>query len=233
MKQLVTIIIPCKNEVDYLPKLLKSLSTQKFIADTRIIIADAGSTDGTIETVSSFSNLLNIEIIDGGLPAVARNNGAKKSSTPYLLFIDSDVTFKDDYVVATSVAVAKKFNLDILTVKNTCETKKVDLLYKLNNLAIKLSKYDKPFVTGMFMLVRTIKFNEFGGFDEKAKHCEDYLLSKKFDPGKFAIIDKEAWTDDRRFKKMGYFGMVKYMIKNFLNRSNDSYFYKDVNYWNK
>jgi glycosyltransferase involved in cell wall biosynthesis len=233
MKQLVTIIIPCKNEIDYLPKLLKSLSAQKFIGDTKIIIADAGSVDGTIEAITSFSNLLNIEIIKGGLPAVARNNGAKKSTTPFLLFIDSDVTFKDEYVVATSVAIIKKFNLDILTIKNACESKKVNLLYKINNLIVKLSKYDKPFVTGMFMLVRTDKFNEFGGFDEKAKHCEDYLLSKKFNPLKFSIINKEAWTDDRRFKKIGYLSMVKYMIKNFLNRSDDSYFYKDVNYWNK
>ena len=99
------------------------------------------------------------------------------------------------------------------------------------NFITKLSRFEKPFVTGMFMLVEKKEFEKLGKFDESAMHCEDYLLSKKFKPSSFGILKQKGWTDDRRFRKQGYFGMVFTVMKNFLNRKNDSYFYKDVNYW--
>jgi hypothetical protein len=40
--------------------------------------------------------------------------------------------------------------------------------------------------------------------------------------------------DSRRFKKMGYFGMAIYLIKNFINRNNKAYWNSLDNgkYWN-
>jgi hypothetical protein len=48
-------------------------------------------------------------------------------------------------------------------------------------------------------------------------------LSRQFNPKKFAIIDHHFGQDSRRFKKMGYFGMAKYLVKNFANRNNQAY----------
>jgi hypothetical protein len=56
-------------------------------------------------------------------------------------------------------------------------------------------------------------------------------LSKKYDPNKFEIVDYYVGQDDRRFKKMGYVGMVKLIVKSFINRNNLEYFRKDVGYW--
>ncbi|MEO6981886.1 MAG: glycosyltransferase family A protein, partial [Edaphobacter sp.] len=60
MEAELTIVIPAKNEVKMLPKLLKSLCRQDYegMAQTRVIIADAGSTDGTVEVALSFRDLL-------------------------------------------------------------------------------------------------------------------------------------------------------------------------------
>ena len=33
------------------------------------------------------------------LPAVGRNNGAKLTKTPYILFLDADITFTHRYVI--------------------------------------------------------------------------------------------------------------------------------------
>jgi hypothetical protein len=40
--------------------------------------------------------------------------------------------------------------------------------------------------------------------------------------------------DSRRFKKMGYFGMAAYLVKNFLNRNNAAYWQQlhHNRYWN-
>src|SRR5271170_4517392 len=47
----LTIVIPAKNEVAMLPKLLESLCRQDYagMRETRVLVADAGSTDGTVE----------------------------------------------------------------------------------------------------------------------------------------------------------------------------------------
>ncbi len=48
MQAELTIVIPAKNECEMLPKLLNSLCQQDYegMGQTRVIVADAGSTDG-------------------------------------------------------------------------------------------------------------------------------------------------------------------------------------------
>jgi glycosyltransferase involved in cell wall biosynthesis len=60
MKELVTIVIPCKNEETYIGHLLESLSQQVGIGSTRIIVADADSTDNTLQVVKLYKDVLNI-----------------------------------------------------------------------------------------------------------------------------------------------------------------------------
>ena len=59
----ITIVVPCKNEENYIHHLLDSLRSQN-IGDTRVIIADC-STDATRQVIKDNSIGLNVEIIDG------------------------------------------------------------------------------------------------------------------------------------------------------------------------
>ena len=61
----ITIVVPCKNEENYIYHLLDSLRSQN-IGDTKVIIADC-STDNTRQVIKDNSTLLNIEIIEGAL----------------------------------------------------------------------------------------------------------------------------------------------------------------------
>lgn len=228
----ITIVVPSKNEESYIRNLLDSLRLQK-IGDTKIIIADC-STDNTRQVIKQNSGFLNIEIIDGGPVAVARNLGARLATTPYILFIDADVVLFDSYVIRDAVDELENADLDLIT----CNIKCYDddtiaavgfyIFNKINNIL----KHFAPFAVGAFMLTRRDRFEEYGGFPERFSTSEDYFLSRMYHPKKFKIINHYFGQDSRRFKKMGYFGMAAFLIKNFVNRNNPSYWNRlDNRYW--
>jgi glycosyltransferase involved in cell wall biosynthesis len=219
----ITIVVPCKNEEDYIIHLLMHLRGQ-CIEDTRIIIADC-STDNTREVIQSTKGDLNLEIIDGGPVSIAKNNGARLVTTPYILFIDADVRFFKDNVIRDAVAEIESKNLDLIGLNIKCydKDKRATIGFAVFNGINRILKHVSPFAVGAFMLTRRDRFEEFGGFPEKMSTSEDYFLSRKYSPKKFRIVKHYFGQDSRRFKKMGYFGMATYLVKNFVNRNNKKY----------
>ena len=116
-------------------------------------------------------------------------------------------------------------NLHLIGLNIKCYDK--DIRAKIGFTAFNLInhtlKFFSPFAVGAFMLTRRDRFEEFGGFPENLLTSEDYFLSKKYSPRKFRIIRHHFGQDSRRFKKMGYMGMAKYLVKNFVNRNNKAY----------
>jgi glycosyltransferase involved in cell wall biosynthesis len=230
----ITIVVPCKNEENYIAHLLMHLRRQS-IGHTRIIIADC-STDKTREVIEIMKGELNVEIIDGGPVSTAKNNGARLVDTPYILFIDADVRFFKDSVIRDAVNLIETKNLDLIGLNIKCYDR--DLRAKIGftafNLINHVLKYFSPFAVGAFMLTRKDRFEEFGGFPEQFSTSEDFFLSRKYSPKKFRLIRHHFGQDSRRFKKMGYMGMAKYLVKNFVNRNNKAYWDRIDNsrYWN-
>jgi len=230
----ITIVVPCKNEENYIHHLLDSLRSQN-IGNTRVIIADC-STDSTRQVIKDNSIGLNVEIIDGGPVSIAKNNGARLVTTPYILFIDADVRFFKDTVIRDAVNKMESKNLHLIGLNIKCYDK--DIRAKIGftafNIVNHTLKFFSPFAVGAFMLTRKDKFEEYGGFPENLLTSEDYFLSKKYNPRKFKIIRHHFGQDSRRFKKMGYLGMGKYLVKNFVNRNNKKYWESLYHnrYWN-
>jgi glycosyltransferase involved in cell wall biosynthesis len=234
MKDKLSIVIPCKNEENYISWLLENLKIQEGIEDVKIYIADA-STDSTRSVIKKNSKDLNISIIEGGPVSTAKNNGAKLVTTPYILFIDSDVRFFQKTVIKDTVKLLEENNLDLIGLKIKCydDSIRTSLGFMLFNVINKILSYWCPFAVGAYMLTRTDKFNKLGGFPAKYATSEDFFLSKKYKPNKFMIADHYFGQDSRRFKKMGYLGMSWYLIKNFLNRNNEKH-WKNIDgkkYW--
>jgi glycosyltransferase involved in cell wall biosynthesis len=219
----ITIVVPCKNEENYIHHLLDSLRAQN-IGTTRIIIADC-STDNTRQVIQDNSSGLNVEIIDGGPVSFAKNNGARLVTTPYILFIDADVRFFKNTVIQDAVDKIQSKNLDLVGLNIKCYDRDMRAMvgFALFNTINHTLKFFSPFAVGAFMLTRKDKFDEFGGFPEQFATSEDYFLSRKYSPRKFKIVRHYFGQDSRRFKKMGYLGMGKYLIKNFINRNNKKY----------
>src|SRR6516162_4119564 len=120
----LTIVIPAKNESRLLPNLMESLCRQDypFMCSVKVFVADAGSTDGTQQVVLSFADRLDVEVIPGGLPSVGRNAGARRATTPYILFIDADMELADRSLVRRGVELMRQKQLHCLTTNISCPT---------------------------------------------------------------------------------------------------------------
>lgn len=86
----VSIVIPVYNSANTIERCLKSVVDQTY-DNIEILIIDDGSIDGTLDIIKTFddSRVYIIRQAHSGVSA-ARNNGIKKSSGKYLMFLDSD-----------------------------------------------------------------------------------------------------------------------------------------------
>ncbi|MDD5437821.1 MAG: glycosyltransferase [Patescibacteria group bacterium] len=94
----IAVVIPCWNHAKELERTLEALSAQT-LAPKEVVVVDNNSTDNPGAVVERFKSKLPIHIVSykekQGAPA-ARNEGARLTSAPYLLFLDSDVELVSD-----------------------------------------------------------------------------------------------------------------------------------------
>jgi glycosyltransferase involved in cell wall biosynthesis len=231
----LTIVIPAKNEVEMLPRLLESLCLQDYagMAQTRVLVADAGSTDGTADAAMGFCDRLNVEVIAGGLPSMGRNAGARLATTKFVLFLDADVELPEPTLLRRALWRMERRGLHLATTNIACREGGFfdDLLYAGNNFMQRVGALMKPFATGMFMLFDREAFWRLGGFNEHALFAEDYLLSKGVARIRFRIVRGRVLTTNRRFQKLGHWRMVFLFFQTALHSWDDGYFLRDRGYW--
>jgi len=203
------------------------------MSSTKVLVADANSTDGTPETVLGFRGRLNVSVIRGGMPSVGRNQGAAQADTPYILFLDADIELADRALVRRCVERAQRHGLHCVTTNVLCSGGSwVDtLFYAANDVFQYLSYLHRPFATGMFMLFDRKKFWELGGFHEQIHFAEDYRLSQQVQRKRFAVVRGGVYTTNRRFKKMGHARVGWLFLKTAMNYWNEKYFLRDHKYW--
>jgi glycosyltransferase involved in cell wall biosynthesis len=200
-----------------------------------VLLADANSTDRTVEIAKQFGGELAISVIQGGLPSVGRNNGARCASSRYLLFIDADIEIADPTLLRRSIDCMKSKSLHCVTTNILCRDGgwKDALLYGFNNIAQHLSRLHRPFATGMFMMVDKKQFDLLAGFDERALYAEDYQFTQKLDRRRFRIVSGGIYSTNRRFKKMGHATIVRFFLKTALHSRQPEYFRSKLHqaYW--
>ena len=228
-------MIPAKNEAKLIPRLLTSLTNQDYskMSSTRVLVADANSTDGTPEIVMSFRDRLTVGVIKGGMPAYGRNQGAAQADTPYLLFLDADIELADNSLVRRCMEKAQARQLHCVTTNILCKdgTWVDKLFYAGNDFFQYLSYLHRPFATGMFMLFDRKKFWELGGFHEKIQFAEDYRLSQKVRRKRFSIVRGGVYTTNRRFQRMGHLRVGWLFLWTAMNFWNERHFLRDHKYW--
>lgn len=230
IKNKLTIVIPAKNESGIIDKTLTLLDKQHFIFDTRVIISDC-SNDDTRKIIKSgkYTNL-KIKIIDGGLPSVARNKGAKLVKTPYVLFLDADIFLTSSLTIFNTLNTIESEDLHLLTTKFRVEGF-YSFVFPIFEFFRDLTIKTAPCAIGGFMMFKMSEFKLLGGFNNEDKFAEDFHLSMKVNPLKFGVSDEKIYTTDRRFRKKGLWYMIKMAYLSNKNKHNPDFFTDDHNYW--
>ena len=102
MAEKVSVIVPTRNSVRYLGPCLESIRAQTY-PHAELIVVDNHSEDGTAELAQRHADVL---VILGPERSTQRNEGARRASGAYLLFIDSDMVLQPE-VVAQCLEVTK------------------------------------------------------------------------------------------------------------------------------
>ena len=202
-KSMLSIIIPTYNEEKYLPKLLNCIKKQNY-ANYQIIVSDSNSKDKTRQIAEKYGCI----IVNGGLPAVGRNNGAKIAKGVILLFLDADVQFCSNFI-SKSIREFEEKNLDVagcyvLPLGNNIIDK---IFFGIFNLWTFTTQFFYPNASGGGIFCRKWLHKKVNGFDESIKLSEDMDYVKRCAKyGKFRILKSAStFISMRRFEKEGRF----------------------------
>lgn len=198
----LSIIIPTYNEEEYLPNLLESIKRQDF-DDLEVIVADSHSTDKTVEIANSYG----CKIVNGGLPAVGRNNGARIATGEFLLFLDSDCVLTNDYL-KQAVEEFELHNLGIAITQIVPLEKGFinELSHEFANYMTKKISAIKPHGAGCYgILTYKSLHEEVGGFDEAIDFGEDTdYIERVAKISRFKVLETpRLLISTRRLKEEG------------------------------
>ncbi len=207
----LSIIIPALNEEDYLPILLGEIKKQRFSQSYEIIVADAGSTDKTVEIAKNFG----CKIVKGGLPAKGRNEGAKIAKGELLLFTDADNIYFPENFLEELINEFEKRRLDVASFPIFPKGKFIDkVIFGIYNLFVFLVQPFSAFAFNSILIKKSLH-QKIGGFDEEIKIAEDHWYAKtakKF--GRYGFIKtKPVLTSARRLEREGRLKIyLKYLL---------------------
>ncbi len=167
----ISVVIPTKNEEKLLPRLLQSLRSQT-LHDVEIIVADAGSTDRTVEIAKSFDAI----VVKGGMPGMGRNAGARKAKGDIIAFFDADVLLTSTKFLSDCIQEMDRKKLDVAT----CKVRPLSRLpidrafHEAYNAYVIATEKIRPHAPGFCILVRRDAHEAIGGFDESVVFAEDH-----------------------------------------------------------
>lgn len=228
----LSVIIPTINEVRSLPRLLEQLRMQKNVL-LELLLADGGSTDGTIEAAAEAGVVVVQSDVGRGRQM---NRAAKIASAPYLLFLHADCLPTSDMqlhdaLMALKAAcgrlgshrVAGHFHLKF---KRSQQRNSISYRYYERKSALNRAECtngDQGF------LMPTELFNELGGFDESLWFLEDQRLAEKIRGiGTWITLPGALEASARRFEQEGFARrmILSALIMNFERIGLNEFFYR-------
>jgi len=199
----LSVIIPALNEAQTLPSLLRALQNQS-CPPNEIIVADAGSTDGTTELARE----LGARVVSGGRPGVGRNAGARVATGDVFLFLDADVAPASDFI-ALALDEFEQANFAVATtlIAPRQENLPDKVMVEAANLYLQVVQLFSPHAPGFCILVRRAVHEAIGGFDEAVVMAEDHdYVQRASKHGEFGVITRTAIPVSlRRIERDGLF----------------------------
>jgi uncharacterized protein len=196
-KQGLSVIIPTLNEGDKIVETLEALKTAENI---KVIVADGGSSDKTVE----LARLNGAKVISSaGGRAAQMNAGAASATGEYLLFLHADTIlpqgFDDDirYALADPRIIAGAFRLGF-------DSKGLSMRIVESGVYLRSRYLNLPYGDqGIF--VRSADFQEAQGFPELPIMDDAVFVSRLKKKGRVVTLNKKVITSARRYESLGAF----------------------------
>lgn len=211
-----SIIVPVYNTEKYIDKCLKSIFSNTY-KNFEVIIVNDGSTDKTENIINKYikkyDNIIYIKQKNIGL-SLARNNGVKKATGDYLLFIDSD-----DYVEKNLLENINK-NIDDLDVL------RYQLNIVFNDKIIPYEEKEFNATDGIDAFEKIVKYK----FIEMASL---YVINRKYYLDNNFMFEKDVYHEDygllplviataKKVKSINYLGYNYVQRDGSIMSSNDT-----------
>jgi len=220
---LFSIIIPAYNAEKTIRKCLDSVLKQDF-SDFEVILVNDGSSDNTEEIINQYTvdqyDVKQIVLAKNSGPAKARNTGIKKAQGEIIVFIDSDVTFKDPGALLGLAEIFKgKPEIDgVIMIKDKIPLNKgltpLYIAYYKYYLWNQPGEYQTSFTTERSAVKKHI-FDKVGYFDEgyRKPDVEDFEFGYRLEKENYKIYIA------RSIKVGHHFETFKQLTKKTLRRS--------------
>jgi len=217
---LFSIIVPTYNAAFTIKKCLDSVFKQSF-SDFEVIVVNDCSTDNTEEIINQY-NIKQIVLEKNSGPAAARNVGIKQAQGDIIIFIDADVTFRDnDSLFKLAKIFKEKKNIDgVIMIKDKVPLNIKEgltpfyIAYYKYYLWNQPGEYQSSFTTER-SAVKKYVFDKVGYFDDKYKKAdvEDFEFGYRMNElgYKFYIA--------RHIKVLHHFETFKQLTHKTLKRS--------------
>jgi glycosyltransferase involved in cell wall biosynthesis len=141
-----------------------------------IIVVDDASDDNTEEVAKSFDDKIHYFKVNFRNVAKSRNFGFSKASGEYVVFLDADDYFREDFLEKTQYVLQK--NRKILLVysdrTNIGDEDTIKSINQSRNWKSQNFNYKDLRKNNYISLPSLIRKNNFNGFDEKIKGFEDW-----------------------------------------------------------
>lgn len=212
---MLTIVVPTKNEASSLPNLLQSITSQS-VQPLEVIVADAHSTDATVQIAKQAGCV----VVEGGMPGVGRNRGAQLAKGDILLFLDADVVLRDPRFIehATAEFLNRAFDFATCAVEPISQHVIDKLMHGLYNRYMRMIAKFHPVAPGFCIFARRSKHEAIQGFDESITFCEDHdYVLRGARIGSFGILRTvKIPVSVRRLERDGRFNIaLKYLLAEF------------------
>lgn len=210
----VSVVIPARNEADYLGKTLSSVTTQQTPVPFEVIVVDGQSTDGT----SAIAREFGVQIISQSGRGIGsgRHEGAEHCSGDWLAFIDADTQVVPTYL-DRMLAFVRGENLDAASAR--C---RVVGSYRGKAKQVVVNRIfphlRRPILPGFNFFVAASVYHESGGFPDVPNEDTDYSrkLAKSYDTAYHPEVLVE--TSGRRFTDDGLTGAAYHYLRLDLRR---------------
>jgi len=180
----LSVVIPARNEQDYLPRLLRSLVSDA--ANTplvvEIVVVDDGSTDATSEIAQGVQDS-RVRVVETGGVGVsrARNAGAIATTSPVIAFVDADVVLPSGSV-SQAFAHMRANSLSVATTRFRDDGLAGIWRHGYGALNVFFEAFERtanPACSGFFMLCSRDAFESVGGFSPDLTYGEDHDLVRR------------------------------------------------------